>query len=335
MSGTPIKKGTIVWEHQNVTSRIDYDGFTTASLIRQSIRLFSDGRLVYANDESSSFEANPILSLLTISVKYLPVGEEGKNATRCLVIDCETNSQTHQKAQLRIIDNEKNLEELLKVLKTVAKEHNIDSAFTEKKSDKGSTRSILFDQPNIMFTALRERKYLFSLMWKKWAPRTVKVYSDGTLTYTHPYMTEAPLHHTLKLQNIEVTLLTDAALQAGAEESSFGLNIKCQTLRGIDTYIRCILANKQILDELLFAMKTVATTHNIDHLQRASLNVDQHRPTLSVWAGMPKSSAMRRAVCRSIDYHHKKSLVEQIVNKRGVFKWLPVIGSNDLIHGSW
>lgn len=333
MSGSPIKKGTVVWEKDSIVSRVDYDAEYSSKLINQSIRVFSDGRLVYAN-EAQSFEENPILSLLSIRVQYFMIGEEGKNTKRCLIVTCQT-AQSQQRAQLRIVAEEPELQEFLRIVKSISKDHNIDTILEESVNSKERVRNILFDHQQVMFTALRERRYLFSLMWKSWAPRTVKIYSDGTLTYTHPYMREAPLHHTLKLKNIEVTLLTDANLQTGGTESNFGLNIKLQTLKDVDTYIRCILSDQKVLDEFLWAMKTVATTHNIDRLQRASMKVDEHQPRLSAWTGMPKSSAMRRAVCRSIDYHQKKSRVDQIVGKRGVMKWLPVIGSNDLVHGSW
>jgi hypothetical protein len=290
--------------------------------------------LVYAN-ETTAYEENPILSVVSVRVQYFFVGEEGKNSQRCCIVNC-TTIQSNQKAQLRIIADQSEVQNFLKLLATVAKEHNINDIIEGNARADRKSRSILFDHRNVMFTSLRERKYLFSLVWKSWAPRTVKIYSDGTLTYTHPDMTEAPLHHTLKLLNIEVTLLSDGNFQGTTEELNYGLNVKCQTLKGVDTYFRCILSSKQILDDLLWAMKTVSTTNNIDRLEHKSFSFKEHEPPrLSFLIGMPKSSAMRRAVCRSIDQAQKQSLVDAIVHKRGVWKWMPVLGSNDLIHGSW
>lgn len=47
------------------------------------------------------------------------------------------------------------------------------------------------------------------------------------------------------------------------------------------------------------------------------------------------SSAMRRAITRAMDAHDRRSRYDRIIAKRGAMKWLPVLGSNDLIHGSW
>jgi hypothetical protein len=44
---------------------------------------------------------------------------------------------------------------------------------------------------------------------------------------------------------------------------------------------------------------------------------------------------MRRAVSRAMDKYDMRSKKERIISKRGTMKWLPVAGSNDLIHGSW
>lgn len=46
-------------------------------------------------------------------------------------------------------------------------------------------------------------------------------------------------------------------------------------------------------------------------------------------------SVMRRALAREMDLYEHKNKKENIVLRRGAFKWLPVYFSNDLIHGSW
>jgi hypothetical protein len=338
MSGSPVKKGNIIWEQSHIISRVEYgDAESHSPLIAHALRLFSDGKLDYAN-EAATFEQNPILSMLNIRVQLFTIGEEGKKHQRCAIVNCET-FQSAQKAQLRMVADETEIRTMFEVLKTVAKEHNIDEVLEGSQKIQHGAKHAIFNEKSIMFTALRERKLLFSVMWKSWAPRTVKIYSDGTLTYTHPYMKEAPLHHTMRLQNIEVTLMSDAHLQGTDDEYNYGLNVKCQTLAGFDTYFRCIISNKQVLDDLLWSMKTVSTTNNIDRLNHINnVNFKQSEtvaPRLTMLLGMPKSSAMRRAVCHSIDSYQKKSHTEEIVNKRGILKWMPVIGSNDLIHGSW
>jgi len=46
-------------------------------------------------------------------------------------------------------------------------------------------------------------------------------------------------------------------------------------------------------------------------------------------------SVMRRAIAHALDRMESKTRKDKIVNRRGAFKCLPVLFSNDLIHGSW
>jgi hypothetical protein len=44
---------------------------------------------------------------------------------------------------------------------------------------------------------------------------------------------------------------------------------------------------------------------------------------------------MRSSIARHMDVLDFKTRRERVVNKRVVFKWLPVLFANDLVHGSW
>jgi hypothetical protein len=83
----------------------------------------------------------------------------------------------------------------------------------------------------------------------------------------------------------------------------------------------------------LNALKVVATQHNIDSLQRSQLTVEKKKKRFYFLRS--KQSVMRRAVSRAMDKYDMRSKKERIISKRGTMKWLPVAGSNDLIHGSW
>ena len=44
---------------------------------------------------------------------------------------------------------------------------------------------------------------------------------------------------------------------------------------------------------------------------------------------------MRSSIARHMDVLDFKTRRERIIRKRVVYKWLPVLFANDLVHGSW
>lgn len=197
----------------------------------------------------------------------------------------------------------------------------------------GSIAAILYENHSLMFSAIHERGFRMSLMWKPWSTRVLKIYSDGLLTYARPNRPDyIPDHHQYILEDIEVELVENE----GAEEATRGLKVKCYTLDKIETYFR-IIGKPEEIDRFLAVLQAVAQKHNIGSHSTTSVKVQKPSSSSIVRVFMPKrnQSAMRRAVGRAMDSHDKRSKRERILAKRCVMKSLPVIGDNDLIHGSW
>jgi hypothetical protein len=191
---------------------------------------------------------------------------------------------------------------------------------------------VVYQNDRLYFSALRERNLRFTIVWKPWAARTVVLYSNGILTYNKPKRGgEIPKHKMFNVQNIEVTLMGDEESGDNAN-TDYGLIVKCHTVDNIETYFRCIVSDSE-LDSFLNGLKSVALTHNIDTLQRNQLTVKKKSKRYLFMRN--KQSVMRRAVTKAMDKFDMRSKRDRIVSKRGTMKWLPVVGANDLIHGSW
>jgi hypothetical protein len=354
-----------IYEKDNLFARADYHAesdFTT-SLIPHSVRIFSDSRCSYQYD-GADFSENPFLSLKKVAIHHLQPTDPA--AQPIIDVECET-LKTNQKVHFRITAEDNDLSSLVEVIKSVATEEykhdQIEPSSLPKNIASSEKGAILFSEGNIMFSALRQRSYMFSMVWKNWTHRTIRIYANGQLTYTHPYnKTEAPSHHTLKLETVDVQCMTEKTIEhddQGNEKShyKYGLNVKCQTLEDVDTYFRCIFEDEHHLDHFFRAIRLVAKSHNLEKLTKSEIhrlavtadgrNSDQltnisgtsNSPSLkaedrrSIFKSLPKSSVMRRTTF--IDAYQHKNQVEAIRAKRGALKWLPVIGSNDLVHGSW
>lgn len=212
----------------------------------------------------------------------------------------------------------------------------MDQSSTSQKSDDGpivdsSDKQILFEHQDVLFSALRERRMRFALVWKDWSSRYIKILSDKTLHYARPNKkNRIPKHHILRLDKIEVTLMSNATTGDGTGPDK-GLIVKCQTYDYIETYFRCIFTASD-LAKFLSILKEVAFEHNIDTLPEMDLTVSSAK---SSYLFRSKASVMRRAITQAMDKFDRRSKKERIISKRGTMKYLPVLGSNDLIHGSW
>lgn len=191
----------------------------------------------------------------------------------------------------------------------------------------------------MMFSALRDRKWRFSLVWKAWIVRCVRISSDGTLSYYRPSDAKmdptnekCPRHKKFLLDTIEVSLITHEQSDSSNEKVEFGLVVKCQTLDRVESYFRCILPEEE-LKPFLDALKSVAKQHNIDNIPRNELSL--YKEQQRVFIMRSRQSVMRRAVTMAMDRYDERSKHDRIVGKRGAFIYLPVFLSNDLIHGSW
>lgn len=193
-----------------------------------------------------------------------------------------------------------------------------------------------------MFSALRERKLRFALVWKAWTKRCVRITRDGILSYSRPSLAlsdptneKCPRHKQFLLDEIEVTLMADEDVGASATVE-YGLVVKCHTLDHVESYFRCILSEQEV-DPFLALLRQIATKHNITDNRRdimqKNLETIKKRRILNILRS--NQSVMRRAVSLAMDRYDQRSRRERILAKRGAFHYLPVLLSNDLIHGSW
>lgn len=199
--------------------------------------------------------------------------------------------------------------------------------------DDGTIATIVYENHSLMFSAIHERGFRMTLVWKPWSSRVVKIYSDGILTYARPNRPDyIPHHHQCLLNEIEVVLIENE----GGEEATRGLKVKCHTLDKIETYFR-IIGPPDEIDRFLNVLQSIAVKHNVGSHATTSVRVQKPLHSSIVRVFMPKKnqSTMRRAVGRAMDSHDKRSKRERILAKRCVMKSLPVVGDNDLIHGSW
>jgi hypothetical protein len=119
---------------------------------------------------------------------------------------------------------------------------------------------------------------------------------------------------------------------AGGEKEN-GIVVVCQDMHGYETSFRCIL-NDDELYAFKDAIRRVAKEHNADNIHRSSIS-EHVRPVSPTKHSGSSQSVMRRAVARAMDLYDVRSIKERTVARRGAMKYLPVLFSNDLVHGSW
>ena len=199
--------------------------------------------------------------------------------------------------------------------------------------DSSANAEIVFESSTpVMFSPL-ERKLGLSMQWKPWKARTVSIRADDcTLIYRKGGKSSA-IAGTLKLTKVDITEMSNRAEQeVGSDtERENCIVVACQDMHGYDTSFRCIF-NDEDLTSFKDAIKLVATEHNVDNLHRSSIT-DHIRPTKARKGA--QQSVMRRAVARAMDRYDSRSVKERIISRRGTMKYLPVLFTNDLVHGSW
>jgi hypothetical protein len=198
-------------------------------------------------------------------------------------------------------------------------------------------REILFrTDPPVMSSILIEKKLRFELKWKKWKPRTITIDSNGVLEYR----TKKNVGGFMDIKVAFASYMPEEILLAILDHEKLnkftGITVKCKTLEGYDTYIRCILENEQF-ENFRSTIAGSSPRNNLDKLgpipQFAPDVVERHAVS-GPQKNMSKS-VMRRAVTLAMNTFDVRSRRDQIICKRGALRWLPVLFDNDLIHGSW
>lgn len=85
--------------------------------------------------------------------------------------------------------------------------------------------------------------------------------------------------------------------------------------------------NANFTEELTASVPTLPTTA----IRAAIINTAK----IVVRGKRIQQSIMRRSVAMEMDKFDKRTKIERIIARRGSFKTLPVLFSNDLVHGSW
>jgi len=325
-----MPSGNNIYQKGDFLHRVDigkeYDAENTnAELKPQPICISSDGNLI------SGSHAHLPISLKKILVESKMIDEELSEKVMHAEIIIHAQAFNGEQAHIRCKNDINELKIFLDAVKSVSVDHNIDNIHLEPI--KVDQLEVLYRNDALMFSALRERKLRFALVWKAWKPRIVQIYSNGSISYSNPNQTHIPRHKFFVLKKVHATLMTDESIAGETDIVNTGVIIKCQTLDGIESYFRCIMNNKEI-DAFFTAIRKVAEEHNLDQLKEGQLEVKPKRHSvLNLFRS--KASIMRRAATSAMDKYDKRTKRERIMSKRGAFKWLPILGANDLIHGSW
>lgn len=164
-------------------------------------------------------------------------------------------------------------------------------------------------------------------------------------TITSPLQTLSPglaSTESYNIAKITLTQMNHNALEGNGTDRDYGLLLDLATIEGHETKIRCILNDEQFHD-FTDALQCVCKEHNLDSVRQVSITQQveestgkypsRHRRIVST--ARAHASTMRLTIAMAMDSVDTRSKVEQIIAKRGVFQWLPVFFSNDLVHGAW
>jgi hypothetical protein len=208
----------------------------------------------------------------------------------------------------------------------------------------------------VLFSTIKDHKLGLTLVWSDWTTRTITLYKNAYLSYgkkagskkaNKEYPSDKQLFY---LVGMEVKLMGDVVIDGSendAEETVHGVVVKCRTLTGVETYIRCVLALHE-LNAFLGALQDVTGDESLALLQKQSLQHDASKTNVfrsstnavahlvrrKMGLKLNHHSVMRHATARAMDKYDRRTKNEKIIAKRGAFKYLPVMGNNDLIHGS-
>jgi hypothetical protein len=195
--------------------------------------------------------------------------------------------------------------------------------------------TIMYENPSLLFSVLHARDLGMTMKWKPWDNRIVKVYKEeekkGRVTYAYPSKpNEIPPHHQFVL-NDKTTL----DLVSNSETDDSVLTVKCLRGDNIESQFRCI-GEKHEINKLMSAINSILQRRQKHSNTRVTtLTVPKQNSTRLLGSFSGKTSATRRAITIALDEQDKRSKKQRIVAKRGAYQWLPVVGANDLTHGSW
>ena len=203
------------------------------------------------------------------------------------------------------------------------------------KPDEENVQVVYSTPTAVMFSDLAERQMGLKLSWRKWKHRWVELRSNGTIIVRKDNKNRDIFGtfnaSTVDVTNLEFTGVQDSNVSTNpiAALREVGIMIKLKDTTDHETQIRFV-TNDAEKEKFYGVLKSVAKSHNLDNVRRASLTGH-----MSTKKKIVQTSAMRSAVANAMDSYDNASRKDHIVAKRGAFKWLPVLFANDLVHGSW
>jgi len=332
-----------------LTSRKTTSSGKSFEYLTYIFEIYSDGHLILSNPQQP--DKNQTISLSKVMIQEKP---SSKPDLHEFTMYCQAING--QRLLLHLITSERQQFEIFHAIKEVSQDHNVDSFLppppptsvppppptdqvsgpianidpNQPNPNQQGPEVVIYQNDHLFFSAIRERNIRMAVVWKPWEARLVRLTSEGILSYTKPKRKgDIPRHKMFSCKDIEVQLMADDERD---DVTDYGVIVRCHTLDHIESYFRCILDERE-LDRLLNALKQVAEHHNIDSLVRSQLTVEKKKKRFYLLRS--KQSVMRRAVTSAMDKFDLRTKKERIISKRGAFTWLPVAGSNDLIHGSW
>lgn len=200
---------------------------------------------------------------------------------------------------------------------------------------------------NVLFSNIQGQLGL-ALQWRGWKSRHIVIRRNGLLMYSKSKESSS-ISGFYNLHKVYVTEMEDNSTVAAADgreeekiQNENGIICKCCTVEGSETYFRCIMTDDD-LRSFKAALRIVSLDHNVDNLKRSDLT--KHIKKTTSRGSLRKvlhdagiqygQSAMRRSVARAMDCYDQRSIADRTVQRRGAFRFMPVLFANDLVHGSW
>lgn len=242
---------------------------------------------------------------------------------------------------------------------------NAHAAITCSKSP-----SMIYQSPQpILCSVLQESWWRLTWTWSTWKSTRLQLCSDSTLRLSPAQTTvTSPLHvigvpwstvrapdalpsFQFRLQTVRVVQMNhrlwqlddDLPQEKSAPENQgkrhsheMGLVLHLQADNGRPTQLRLVLPIDQ-WPSLLHALQLLAANADVDEISRVSLTgpMQRHLQQAKATPSTPYGSIMRHTVAHAMDHVQWRTRTERIIARRGVFAWLPVAYSNDLVHGAW
>jgi hypothetical protein len=204
----------------------------------------------------------------------------------------------------------------------------------------------------VLFSPLTDG--LFEKKYKMWRTRHLRLLSDASLQSV--VVSNKKVEETHSLAVVTLRKIGISAESALVLEGRVGIRVLCKK-DDTDTYFRCIIKPRD-LEGLCGALARVSKNHNIQEFLKSRIYIPKDRPdglaeqdlfnnngdkgvrkttagsaisALRAISSVRSSWSMQRAV----DKEDKRNTKKITKKRRGCFKGLPVLYSNDLVHGAW